>query len=172
HMNKDFIPEANDKTLEILMYDLDKSVLKLFQTENQTAKELRIQSGLDQLFSDFIIDDHVFTPYGYSLNAIKEADYFTIHVTPQELGCYVSFETNAHIQADYTEVLSKILEIFRPRSFDTVYFHPDKSLAVEVPKFRQRSFVEGGMGCGYHVTYAHYFHEELIVQSPVELKEF
>lgn len=171
HMNKPFTPEESDKTLEVLMYDLDKDVLNLFQKENLKSEELRLKSGIENLFEGFKIDDYVFEPFGYSLNGLKGSEYFTIHVTPQDLGCYVSFETNANIQKNYDEVLARVLEIFRPRSFDTIYFHPDQSLAVEVPNFSQRSFVEGSMGCGYHITYAHYFHKNLVELEPVELKE-
>lgn len=172
YMNKNYIPEDSDKTLEILMYDLDQDVIKLFQESSQDSESLRKKSGIDKIFSDFSFDDHVFTPFGYSLNALKGEEYFTIHVTPQELGCYVSFETNAGMENQYIELLDRVLTVFKPSSFDTIYFHPENGIAIDVPGFSQRSFVQDKLDCGYHITYAHYFQNYIISTKPFELKEF
>jgi len=171
YMNKNYIPEESDKTLEILMYDLDPDVIKLFQKGSLSAVELRKASGIDKIFQDFLIDDHVFQPFGYSLNALRGEEYFTIHVTPQELGCYVSFETNAGIEDSYVELLDRVLSVFRPNAFDTVYFHPEKAIAMEVPGFTQRSFVQDKLDCRYQVTSAYYYQKEFPVAKPGEIKE-
>ncbi len=172
HMDKAYKPKNKDSTLEVLMYDLDSSVLELFQNGKLSPEEIREQSGVANILPGFTVDDYVFTPYGYSLNALRGSEYFTIHVTPQEQSCYVSFETNANVESEYQEVLHSVLEVFRPKSFDTIYFNPSEYVLVEVPSFEQKSFVHGGESCGYRVTYSHFFQKQTVVQTPVILEEF
>jgi S-adenosylmethionine decarboxylase len=175
HLAKNFDPDPKDRTLEVLMYDLAPEVLKLFQDGQLRAEELRRSSGLDEFFMDWKIDDHIFHPYGYSLNALNENKYATIHVTPQEEGCYVSFETNNKISAQKNEIgitMGKILDIFQPKSFDVVYFDPTSSLSCEAPGFIRKNFVEGLLSCGYQVSFANFYLPENATGKPVELRGF
>src|SRR6185312_3150352 len=80
------------------------------------------QTGLDRLFSGYLVNDHAFSPIGYSLNAINGARYYTIHVTPQDESPYVSFETNLNSRRDMEATIKSVLEVFQPRAFDVVYF--------------------------------------------------
>ncbi len=47
---------------------------------------------LDLLPQGAKVDDFSFEPYGYSMNAIWNQNYYSIHVTPQEQCSYASFE--------------------------------------------------------------------------------
>ena len=52
---------------------------------------------LDELFPGVVIDDHVFSPCGYSVNALCGPTYVTMHVTPELTHSFVSFETNCSL---------------------------------------------------------------------------
>ena len=52
------------------------------------------ETGLAGLFPQAQLDSFLFTPCGYSANALQEGNYYTIHVTPEPVCSYASFETN------------------------------------------------------------------------------
>ena len=107
HSEADFIPEGEDQTLEILIYD--SKILK--DTSSQTIS--RLKQSLSEIFYGFEIQDHFFKPFGYSLNAVKDEFYYTIHITPEKSFFYISFETN--IKEKSVQILTdKILNIFKP----------------------------------------------------------
>ncbi len=54
-------------------------------------KEELAALGLDWL-EGYAVDDHYFRPSGYSLNAVRDDDYVTVHVTPDDHGSYASLE--------------------------------------------------------------------------------
>lgn len=114
------VPEA-DATLQVLMNTLDPRVMKLFSEEHiKTAEQAGKHSGLYRLYSRETLvtlsDDYLFSPYGYSLNGISGKNYFTVHVTPQPLSSYASFETNI-VEKDYSRVIKNIISVFRPGKF-------------------------------------------------------
>ena len=49
-------------------------------------------SGIGSLLIGAAIDDYVFEPCGYSMNAVDGAAFTTIHVTPEEGFSYASVE--------------------------------------------------------------------------------
>ena len=63
---------------EIIMEDLDEKVMNLFirpvhngvVNEAITGSEITRKSGIDKLIPGMIIDDHLFTPCGYSMNGL------------------------------------------------------------------------------------------------------
>ncbi len=118
-------PEAvpqPDATLQILMNNLDPSVMKLFSREHiKTAEQAGKHSGLYRICTrnTMISDDYLFSPYGYSLNGISGKNYFTVHVTPQALSSYASFETNIP-EEDYSQVIGDVTSVFRPARFSLV----------------------------------------------------
>lgn len=107
-------PEA---TIEVLMSDLDQDQMrKLFYKDTFTNKTSK-DCGIHDLLPGAQIDEFIFDPYGYSMNAIRsDGAYATIHVTPQQGCSYASFETNL-IMDDYTELIKKVLAIFNPAAF-------------------------------------------------------
>ncbi|RHW76171.1 hypothetical protein [Colwellia sp. RSH04] len=73
--------------------ELDRHHNYIFHQQNNLSREnIKAYLCLDTLLSDFIIDDYLFQPYGYSLNAINGKDYLTIHITPQASSSYISFD--------------------------------------------------------------------------------
>jgi S-adenosylmethionine decarboxylase len=157
HLDKPYKPQGVDATLEILMYNLQGQASEIFNCD-QTIERVRQLSKLDQVFPGFQIDDHLFQPCGYSLNAIRGSEYYTIHVTPEEVGSYVSFETNVRLGNRISTALRSVVEVFQPRSFDVIYFHPEKELkAFEVNPFSQRNYVRQSLNCGFEVGFASYY---------------
>lgn len=156
HLDRDFIPEADDNTLEILMYNLRGPASEIFNCD-QTIERVRELTRMDRFFPGFQIDDHLFRPCGYSLNAIDGSDYYTVHVTPEESGSYVSFETNIRLGVPKLDVIRSVVEVFQPSSFDVVFFHPQRELkAFELPPFVQRNYVRESLSCGYELGFSTY----------------
>lgn len=157
HLDKPYKPQGVDSTLELLMYNLQGQASEIFNC-NQTIERVRQLSKLDAIFPDFQIDDHLFSPCGYSLNAIRGSDYYTIHVTPEEIGSYVSFETNVKLGNRAATIIRSVVEVFQPRSFDVIYFHPERELkAFEIQPFNRRGYVRQSLSCGFEVGFASYY---------------
>jgi S-adenosylmethionine decarboxylase len=119
HQDNDFQAQNNDKTYELLAYQISKKASDKLTTIGLTTKEIRAFLQLELLFSDFLLDDFVFDPFGYSINAIKGLQYLTIHVTPQENSSYVSIESNVNL----IELAASFLAILSPKSFDLLSFN-------------------------------------------------
>ena len=152
-----FQAPQTDSTLELLMYDLNGVAAEVFRTPDLDTRKVRELTGITNLFSEFKIDDHIFDPYGYSLNALKDEEYYTIHVTPQELGSYVSFETNS--RRPQSEVIEHVLNVFNPNSFDIVRFDVGAFNHATVDGYKQRVSFEDNLKSGYKVSFNHYFKE-------------
>lgn len=124
--------EEPDQTVELLMTELDQDVVQIFFSTNcKTGKEVTVKSGIDQLIPGAIIDEFLFEPCGYSMNAIMpDSKYFTIHITPEEDFSYASFESNVP-QRCYKELLSKVLNLFKPLRFVMTVFANEASVASQ-----------------------------------------
>ncbi|MBX3023150.1 MAG: hypothetical protein KF799_15850 [Bdellovibrionales bacterium] len=170
HMNKPFRPQGIDCTLEILMYNLQGQPSEIFHS-GQTIERVRQLTRMDSIFPGFQIDDHLFHPCGYSLNAIKGSEYYTIHVTPEETGSYVSFETNVRLGNRIATALRAVVDVFQPRSFDVIYFHPEKELkSVDISPFIQLNYVRQSLNCGYEVGFSTYGQRVVEPQPAVALE--
>jgi S-adenosylmethionine decarboxylase len=170
HSNKKYKPVKDDTTLEILMYGLKGPARDVFNKEGQTAEAIREATGVHKIFPDFLVDDFAFAPIGYSLNALRGSQYYTIHVTPQDESPYVSFETNLTSRADVVKTIHSVLEVFRPTSFDVVFFDtrntPEK---IEVAGYHRLSQVREKLACGYAVQYGHFSQAGVETQGAVEI---
>lgn len=157
HLDKPFVPRSQDCTLELLMYNLQGPARALFDG-GQTLENVRRLSRLDQIFPGFKIDDHLFQPCGYSLNAIRGSEYYTVHVTPEEQASYVSFETNIRLGDAISSTLRNVIEVFQPRSFDVIYFHPKHEMrAFDMSPFVRSNYVCQSLHCGFELGFATYF---------------
>ena len=153
HTKKSYTPQTDDNTKEFLLYGLAGDVSKMLTNPTLTAQDIRSFLNLDKILNGFIIDDYKFDPYGYSVNAIKDSLYLTIHITPQEGSSYISFETNINLE----EHLDLFIEILRPSSFDFINFIPgnetqdtDAVLKVKFPYEHKKDIYET-LSCGYHM---------------------
>lgn len=131
HLQKDYVlPDtgqiAVDQTVQILMSGLSSEVSNFFSS-GKTKKEIQTYLNLPSFFNDYVIDDYIFPPAGYSLNAIKDNFYYTVHVTPQAEGSYMSFETN-DISVDNHKLVKHFISIFKPRGLDCILYLPQNKL--------------------------------------------
>ena len=150
--------DSEDRTVEILMYDLDDHIKNLF-FKSQSAQHIRKTLGLDGLFPHAQVDDYLFKPHGYSLNGlIGKNQYYTIHVTPQEPGFYVSFETN-FIEESVEEITKKLIALFKPLSVDVIVFSAESSHTTPYkPQGMERSsYFTKNLQCGYKVDFSGFY---------------
>ena len=151
---------CSDRTIEILMYDLDDHIKQFFFTA-PSASAIKNHFGLDQLFKNAQVDDYIFKPMGYSLNGLTgKNQYYTIHVTPQEPGFYVSFETNVET-ISINEIAKMVLSLFKPCSFDIIVFSPNKNTDEKLEclsgSFMRSAYFTRQLECGYKVSFSTFF---------------
>jgi S-adenosylmethionine decarboxylase len=152
----DYRPDTGDVTLEVLMHGLDAGAAEAFAHGPASARTAGVL-GLDRLLDGFEVDEHAFDPAGYSLNAVRDAHYYTIHVTPEAEGSYASFETNWDFSADPAPLVGKVIDAFTPESFDVLSFVPGgRPLSVEVPGYTRRKHVAAVLA-GYQITFVSMF---------------
>lgn len=144
---------AEDFTLEIMMTDLDGEKMKLFFNEgSEDAEKVTKQSGIADLFPGAVLNGHLFSPCGYSLNGLVGEAYFTIHITPEDKHSYVSFETNMVLEGvEFRNLLYHVLGLFKPRQFMLVTWSTRPSLVVEGTEGDYRRQPVPGYVCGDQV---------------------
>ena len=155
-------PPSPDQTLEILFYDSKK----IKDTSKKTISNLK--KSLKEVLKGFKIQDHFFKPSGYSLNAIKEEFYYTIHITPEESFFYISFETNIEsIKSD--ELIKKILPLFQPIHFDLILFQSQHypSFKLDLKNFFSHSSFYKKLNNSYHLYYKTFYSKQEKLQKPV-----
>ncbi|KAF9152173.1 spermidine resistance protein [Linnemannia schmuckeri] len=166
--------EDYDQTIEILMTDLNPKAMRKFYhhaDKNQPAgseggQVVDKETGLASLFPEAEIDSFLFTPCGYSANALlKQSDatdagkYFTIHVTPEPVCSYASFETNIPVRLSSAssktrratkgtattpetvqELIRRVADIFQPGNLTVTIFASQKSGNVTEKQIERRQF--------------------------------
>lgn len=160
-----YTPRADDVTLEVLMHGIDPRWLEAGL--GSAGGDLRCRAAT--LLPGYEIDEHLFEPAGYSLNAVNGDRYYTIHVTPQREGSYASFETNHDYRGDLSTLVEAVSDLFTPEAFDVVSFVPAPS---EPPALRLgsgvlRNHVTQELG-GYRVSFRH-FYRPVTAPGPAQL---
>ena len=148
---EDFVPAAEDMTMEILMHDLADSVVDIFHCRH-SPREIHTRTGIDKIFPGFTCDDHIFSPMGYSLNAIGDDEYYTFHVTPESGFSYASFETNHLFTNDLDRTVNKVLDIFQPASVALLLFQT-QGLPLPKPRGYQSRGRTDLVSCGFNVNF-------------------
>jgi S-adenosylmethionine decarboxylase len=166
HLDRGYAPLKGDATLEILMHGIDpESASAFIKGEKHNLEFIRKQTGIHKIFPNFKVDDYLFEPMGYSLNAIRGENYYTVHVTPQPIGSYVSFETNLIENDDIEKPLSRVLEIFKPLSFDVLTFSTEQKLPSVEKLYSLRRKVRSELECGYAVEFGSYYRPTQTVEA-------
>jgi S-adenosylmethionine decarboxylase len=155
HTGRPFDPPRNDRTVEILMHGIDPDVSERARHAEGTVAEA---FGLGELLQGYVLDEYLFDPVGYSMNAIAEDAYATLHLTPEPIGSYVSFETNADHGARPGGLVDRVVTAFGPESFDVVLFEPRQMPAGlgRVPGYERRTHVIEH-AAGYGVSFEHFY---------------
>lgn len=152
-----YAPDPMDTTLEILMHNLDERVVRRFRNLEKPARgSIAEQLGITQILPGFDLDEYAFRPAGYSMNALAGNNYYTVHVTPERLGCYVSFETNVDFRRDNEQLVRRVLEVFAPRSFIVMAFSPTPWSALEVPGWHLLDRVDHRQA-GYSISFTSWY---------------
>jgi len=134
-------------SLEIMMSELDKDVMKQFHYfDGDTTPKLLARTGISNiLLGCDQVDGYIFQPWGFSMNALKDDIFVTIHVTPEDHGSYVSYETNLsfHSLDELRATIRKVLEVFKPGKFCIVTAHEDMDLRneedyLQIPHFTRK----------------------------------
>jgi len=83
-------------------------------------------------YPDSRVDAYLFTPCGFSANGVIPAPpgevgthYFTVHVTPEPICSYASFETNVPVGQkgrETAEIIQHVVDIFKPGRFTVTLF--------------------------------------------------
>ena len=105
------------------MTGLPRDAMKEFfqQTGSADAALTRERSGLAALLPNgCIVDDALFTPCGYSANALLGEGFVSIHVTPEDHCSFLSFETSVGADADVDAFIARVAETFRPARLTAV----------------------------------------------------
>ena len=169
HQDNDFQADKNDKTYELLAYQISEQASDKLTRPNLTKQNIRDFLQLETLIPGFEINDYVFEPFGYSLNAIKGQDYFTIHITPQSHSSYVSFESSL----DLLTMAPVILAILQPASFDVISFNEDEFAAKAARsisnEYVSKERVEKQMDNGYRVNFANFIRPQQHTTQPTKL---
>lgn len=171
HLDRPFKPSRSDVTAELLMYHIGEPAKSLFSTGHEDSRAIRDYLKFETNFPGYQWGDHVFNPCGYSINGLKGRRYVTMHVTPQDQGSYVSFETNADLGESLAQVLKHMLDLFRPQSFDLMSFRPDdKKVEFEAPEYRTVTRIFEKLKCGYRVHYTSHYLADLEIQSAHQIE--
>lgn len=127
--NKNIID--SDRVLNIMMFDIDPKVARLFyyeeyepkridESEEEAVRRISVEqtkaAGIDTLCPGAVIDPRAFEPCGYSMNAILYRSYSTMHITPEDGSSYASFETNQQV-ASYQSLINNVVRTFKPKRF-------------------------------------------------------
>eukprot|EP00211_Chloroparvula_japonica_P007376 CAMPEP_0119126690 /NCGR_PEP_ID=MMETSP1310-20130426/5514_1 /TAXON_ID=464262 /ORGANISM="Genus nov. species nov., Strain RCC2339" /LENGTH=341 /DNA_ID=CAMNT_0007116861 /DNA_START=389 /DNA_END=1414 /DNA_ORIENTATION=- len=154
---------ARSDCMEIMMLGLDEEVMQQFFKKHAagTAWEVTRKTGIiDLLLGADQVDDFLFDPCGYSVNALRDDAYFTIHITPESHGSFVSFETNVSVES-YDGLCHAVVSLFKPRKFSVAVVRGnDRKVDVkELSNFQGfeekiSSRVDGHWP--YHVHFSHY----------------
>lgn len=167
HLDNDYQAHEEDKTCELLAYQISQSASEHLTAPNLSAQAIREFLQVEKLVPGFTLHDHVFKPFGYSLNAIKGDRYLTIHVTPQATSSYVSFDTNI----DLMDKIPLLLEILSPACFDLVSFndpHFDEKVAA-ANHYVSKSLVCEKLDNGLDVRFASFIRPQQHFAQPARL---
>ncbi|EXJ60567.1 adenosylmethionine decarboxylase [Cladophialophora yegresii CBS 114405] len=107
-------------------------------------------------YPDARVDAYLFTPCGFSANGVIPAPdggrgthYFTVHVTPEPICSYASFETNVPCGQkgrETTDIIQNVVDIFKPGRFSVTLFEATSSyeekLCADHDELAQIRFLE------------------------------
>ncbi|KAJ0866015.1 putative adenosylmethionine decarboxylase [Helianthus annuus] len=146
-------------TLEMCMTSLDREKASVFyKTQTSSAATMTNESGIRMILPKSDICDFEFDPCGYSMNAIEQGAFSTIHVTPEDGFSYASFEAVGYDFKDLSldQLVRRVLECFEPGEFSVAIGAPDaletiRSMDVEGYSLEEKSCED--LGCEGWIVY-------------------
>ena len=169
HIGEGYQADSTDQTFELLAYQIGSQATQRLTTKDLSRESIRQFLQLDKWLQGFTLDDFVFEPFGYSLNALKGQYYLTIHVTPQATSSYVSFEANF----DLIEHAPLITTVLNPAAFDLVCFNAkafERQTDLHIPsRYICKTRVRDTLTNGFDVCFASYVQSQCDFDKPVLL---
>ena len=170
HLDRPYPGVPVDRTVEILMYGIDSEAQAGFAVPHGSdTRAIRERTRVDRIVPGFDLDDYLFDPPGYSLNACRDDEYWTVHVTPDEIGSYASIETNHRLPGDLDGLVRRAVRLFRPRSFDVIVWERGEPSSVSEHGYRLKTHVTEDLTCGYRVRFMNFYLPQATVRGAVEL---
>lgn len=112
--------EVSNRCFELIAHKLPKNICTELSNKLVNQTDIISLLGLSGLLFDFTLDSVKFDPVGFSLNAIKEDAYLTIHITPQHCCSYVSIVSNICIMGHSQGIVNAL----NPELFEVVVRAP------------------------------------------------
>ncbi|KAM7252658.1 hypothetical protein ACFE04_008167 [Oxalis oulophora] len=107
-------------TVEMCMTGLDKTKAAVFFNKDGSSKgDMTKMSHIDKIIPSHEICDFEFEPCGYSMNAIENLAYSTVHVTPEDGFSYASYEVSGFDTESirFEPLINRVLKCFGPKEF-------------------------------------------------------
>ncbi|MCK0070641.1 S-adenosylmethionine decarboxylase proenzyme [Kordiimonas laminariae] len=168
-VDNDFRSQDSDRTYELLVYQIGREASTKLTDPSLSCADVFEFLELDEIIPGFQVDDFLFEPFGYSLNAIKGDDYLTIHITPQANSSYVSFESSV----DLIEHAPRILKVLRPASFDLMTYNDfdfaDRISEMIPEEYVSKELVSYKMPSGYDVKFASFLRPQTKFTEPTKV---
>lgn len=115
-------PLANATQQILMLHQLKSDLIQRLQKGGLSTRWINNQLRLKHFFPQFNIDAFSFDPRGYSVNAIANDHYFTLHITPEKLSTYLSFESNLK-SALLTGFFAFLDTLFKPKKHCLLQFY-------------------------------------------------
>lgn len=169
--------EGPDLTVELLMHGLGERARAAFGPPEERRAVLEGAAsplaplGVLPHLTGFALDEHLFAPCGYSMNALRGPGYVTMHVTPEDRFSYASFETDAWRGAALQDVLRAVVAGFAPRSFDLIVWERGDTLPEMDLVLPRHRYVRHALSNGYTLHFATHSaaRPEAVAAAPLEL---
>lgn len=172
HSDHHYTACPTDKTYEFLAYQIGEEATQRLTCTTLTREDIRRYLQLEKLLPGFLLDDYVFSPYGYSINAIKGKDYLTIHITPQENSSYVSVSSSLNL----FNMVPTLLAVLRPNAFDLLSFNEEEFQQLVSQSVQHdyvcHSSVYQQLSNGYHVNFSSFVLPKSSPAKPIKLNIF
>ncbi len=160
---------SEETTLEILMHGLQGEAREAFDHSDRSRK-IKSLGISERLFSGFEVDDYIFEPRGYSVNAISGSCYGTLHVSPEEFHSYASFETNDPLKINtLPEFVKEVVDLFQPRAFDVVLFSKEVRTFHLGGSFQRKAQVFEKLSSGLWTQFHSFLAPELGIQRAIPI---
>lgn len=137
-------------------------------------------SGLTEIYPtskypEAKLDAYLFTPCGFSANGVipapqgttRATHYFTVHVTPEPVCSYASFETNVPCKQtgrETIQLIEQVVNIFKPGRFSVTIFEAKRSIEEGIAGIEEIEKAGNGKGPGMD-NIQHYRRIERIVHD-------
>ncbi|KAL8218580.1 hypothetical protein R6Q57_021953 [Mikania cordata] len=158
-------------TLEMCMTSLGREKASVFyKTESSSAASMTNESGIRSILPKSEICDFEFDPCGYSMNAIEDAAFSTIHVTPEDGFSYASFEAVGydfkHVSLE--QLVQRVLACFEPGEFSIAVGagmaskHLESTCSIDVEGYRMEEKSYEELGCEGSIVYQKFVKNDVV----------